>query len=100
MAQDYSYPYKNITSQQNFIRSLDTMHLREFLCRSHGTNSRSLLSTAIYNELQANHSTVLAQYKNLQIQTAVKESVHYKNPPDIYLVISFKERAVQPQKNS
>lgn len=98
MAQYDSNPDTNIKSQQNFIRSLDTLHLREFLCRSHSTNSRSLLSTAIHDELQANHSTVLAQYKNLQIQTAVKESANYKNPPDIYLVISFKERAVQPQK--
>jgi hypothetical protein len=98
MAQENSNPATNIKSQQNFIRSLDTMHLREFLCRSHSINSRSLLSTAIYNELQANYSKVLSQYNKLHIQTAVKASANYKNPPDIYLVISFKDRVIQPQK--
>jgi hypothetical protein len=98
MTQENSTSHNNINTQQKFIRSLDATYLRELLCRSHSTNSRSLLSTAIYNELQAKHSSVLAQYNKLHIQTAVKESANYRNPPDIYLVISFKDRVIQPQK--
>jgi len=85
---------QNLDSQRKFIKYItSSSHLEEFVCRFNTpfVNAKSFLTQCILDDLYANHSDLIANMPNLIINTELNKSPRYKNPPDIYAVVEFKD---------